>query len=74
MRKREIVSFYIYLLQSTGGYVAASRFAIATPPPANVLSRGIGWQVRRYNVCLFIHLYVLFLPLVIIKSIYMFRE
>lgn len=33
------------LLQSTGAYKAASRLAIATPPPAYVLSRGIGWQV-----------------------------
>ena len=28
--------------------MAASRLAIATPPPAYVLSRGIGWQVRLY--------------------------
>ena len=33
------------MLQSTGAYKAASRLAIATPPPAYVLSRGIGWQV-----------------------------
>lgn len=32
-------------MQSTGAYKAASRLAIATPPPAYVLSRGIGWQV-----------------------------
>ncbi|KAK6919311.1 Nucleobase cation symporter 2 family [Dillenia turbinata] len=31
-------------LQSTAAYKAASRLAIATPPPAYVLSRGIGWQ------------------------------
>ncbi|RVW23251.1 Nucleobase-ascorbate transporter 1 [Vitis vinifera] len=30
--------------ESTGAYKAASRLAIATPPPAYVLSRGIGWQ------------------------------
>ncbi|KAM7498349.1 hypothetical protein LguiA_022763 [Lonicera macranthoides] len=30
--------------ESTGAYMAASRLAIATPPPAYVLSRGIGWQ------------------------------
>ena len=35
-----------FLLQSTGAYQAASRLAIATPPPAYVLSRGIGWQVQ----------------------------
>lgn len=34
-----------FMLQSTGAYKAASRLAIATPPPAYVLSRGIGWQV-----------------------------
>ncbi|MCI73389.1 nucleobase-ascorbate transporter 1-like protein, partial [Trifolium medium] len=33
-----------YLLQSTGTYQAAPRLTIATPPPAYVLSRGIGWQ------------------------------
>lgn len=32
-------------MQSTGAFKAASRLAIATPPPAYVLSRGIGWQV-----------------------------
>lgn len=31
-------------MQSTGAYKAASRLASATPPPAHVLSRGIGWQ------------------------------
>lgn len=31
-------------IESTGAYIAASRFAMATPPPASVLSRGIGWQ------------------------------
>ncbi|XP_058773389.1 nucleobase-ascorbate transporter 1-like [Vicia villosa] len=30
--------------KKTGAYKAASRLAIATPPPAYVLSRGIGWQ------------------------------
>ncbi|GFY85299.1 Xanthine/uracil permease family protein [Actinidia rufa] len=33
------------ITRSTGAYKAASRLAIATPPPAYVLSRGIGWQV-----------------------------
>ncbi|CAN6443713.1 unnamed protein product [Victoria cruziana] len=32
------------LVESTGAYKAASRLASATPPPAHVLSRGIGWQ------------------------------
>ncbi|XP_022728483.1 nucleobase-ascorbate transporter 1-like isoform X2 [Durio zibethinus] len=35
----------VSMVESTGAYKAASRLAIATPPPANVLSRGIGWQV-----------------------------
>ncbi|KAL0305612.1 UNVERIFIED_CONTAM: Nucleobase-ascorbate transporter 2 [Sesamum radiatum] len=34
----------VSLIESTGAYKAASRFASATPPPAHVLSRGIGWQ------------------------------
>jgi hypothetical protein len=33
-------------LQSTGGYIAVSRYASATPLPPSVLSRGIGWQVN----------------------------
>lgn len=32
------------LAESTGAYKAAARLASATPPPAHVLSRGIGWQ------------------------------
>ncbi|KAF2303016.1 hypothetical protein GH714_012638 [Hevea brasiliensis] len=34
----------VSLIESTGAYNAASRLASATPPPAHVLSRGIGWQ------------------------------
>ncbi|XAR55331.1 hypothetical protein NMG60_11035377 [Bertholletia excelsa] len=34
----------VSMVESTGAYKAASRLAIATPPPAFVLSRGIGWQ------------------------------
>lgn len=34
----------VSLIESTGAYKAAARFASATPPPAHVLSRGIGWQ------------------------------
>ncbi|XP_049931740.1 nucleobase-ascorbate transporter 1-like [Nymphaea colorata] len=34
----------INFMQFTGSYIAASRFAMATPSPAHVLSRGIGWQ------------------------------
>ncbi|EHA8591174.1 putative nucleobase-ascorbate transporter 9 [Cocos nucifera] len=35
---------FIAFSQSTGAYKAAARLASATPPPAHVLSRGIGWQ------------------------------
>ncbi|KAL1560843.1 N-terminal acetyltransferase [Salvia divinorum] len=34
----------VSIVESTGAYKAAARLAIATPPPAYVLSRGIGWQ------------------------------
>lgn len=34
----------VSMVESTGAYKATSRLAIATPPPAYVLSRGIGWQ------------------------------
>ncbi|KAL2476768.1 Nucleobase-ascorbate transporter 1 [Abeliophyllum distichum] len=37
-------SVLVSMVESTGAYKAASRLAIATPPPAYVLSRGIGWQ------------------------------
>ncbi|XP_010035524.2 nucleobase-ascorbate transporter 1 [Eucalyptus grandis] len=37
-------SVLVSMVESTGAYMAASRLAIATPPPAYVLSRGIGWQ------------------------------
>jgi len=32
------------LIESMGGFYAASRLAGATPPPPYVISRGIGWQ------------------------------
>ncbi|KAF6147556.1 hypothetical protein GIB67_014675 [Kingdonia uniflora] len=35
---------FVAMIESTGAYKAASRLASATPPPAHVLSRGIGWQ------------------------------
>lgn len=44
------VGFSSSSLQSTGAYKAASRLASATPPPAHVLSRGIGWQVYANSV------------------------
>ncbi|CAM8985856.1 unnamed protein product [Rhodiola kirilowii] len=34
----------VSMIESTGAYKAASRLASATPPPAHILSRGIGWQ------------------------------
>lgn len=34
----------VSLVESTGGFLAVSRFAGATPPPPFVMSRGIGWQ------------------------------
>ena len=49
-----ILGLFVYLsdlvdniwgLQTTGAFKAAARLASATPPPAYVLSRGIGWQV-----------------------------
>lgn len=32
------------LVESTGGFIAVSRYASATPLPPSILSRGIGWQ------------------------------
>ncbi|RWW59698.1 hypothetical protein BHE74_00033352 [Ensete ventricosum] len=34
-------------VQSTGAFIAVTRYASATPLPPSVLSRGIGWQVFR---------------------------
>jgi hypothetical protein len=34
--------------QSTGTFIAASRFGSATPVPPSVLSRGVGWLVLRH--------------------------
>ncbi|KAL0915650.1 hypothetical protein M5K25_016083 [Dendrobium thyrsiflorum] len=39
-----IAAVLVSQVESTAAYIAASRLAIATPPPAYVLSRGIGWQ------------------------------
>ncbi|OAY85888.1 Nucleobase-ascorbate transporter 6 [Ananas comosus] len=35
---------FVALVESTGTYIAISRFSSATPLPPSVLSRGIGWQ------------------------------
>ncbi|XP_074577850.1 nucleobase-ascorbate transporter 2-like [Curcuma longa] len=39
-----MAAVFVSLVESTGGFKAAARLASATPPPAHVLSRGIGWQ------------------------------
>eukprot|EP00249_Psilotum_nudum_P023016 c28727_g2_i2 orf=1124-2374(-) len=39
-----MASVFVSLVESTGAFFAVSRLASATPPPAYVLSRGIGWQ------------------------------
>jgi hypothetical protein len=43
------------LMQSTGAFIAVSRYASATPCPPSVMSRGIGWQVpsRLLNLQIF---------------------
>lgn len=38
-----VVSF-VALVESTGAFIAVSRYASATPPPPSILSRGVGWQ------------------------------
>ncbi|XP_073032495.1 nucleobase-ascorbate transporter 7-like isoform X2 [Primulina eburnea] len=35
---------FVSLVESTGAFIAVSRYASATPMPHSVLSRGIGWQ------------------------------
>ncbi|KAK6922130.1 Nucleobase cation symporter 2 family [Dillenia turbinata] len=35
---------FVALVESTGAFIAVSRYASATPVPPSVLSRGIGWQ------------------------------
>lgn len=47
----------LLMRQSTGAYKAASRLAIATPPPAYVLSRGIGWQVGVFNITIIVYFF-----------------
>ncbi|KFK43350.1 hypothetical protein AALP_AA1G114400 [Arabis alpina] len=39
-----MVASFVSLVESTGTYIAVSRYASATPIPPSVLSRGIGWQ------------------------------
>ncbi|KAK7309512.1 hypothetical protein RJT34_06304 [Clitoria ternatea] len=35
---------FVALVESTGAFIAVSRYASATPLPPAVLSRGVGWQ------------------------------
>ncbi|XP_027347466.1 nucleobase-ascorbate transporter 6-like [Abrus precatorius] len=35
---------FVGLVESTGAFIAVSRYASATPIPPSVLSRGVGWQ------------------------------
>ncbi|KAG6506834.1 nucleobase-ascorbate transporter 6-like [Zingiber officinale] len=39
-----MVASFVALVESTGGFIAVSRFASATQMPPSVLSRGVGWQ------------------------------
>ncbi|KAF3326012.1 nucleobase-ascorbate transporter 6-like protein [Carex littledalei] len=35
---------FVALVESTGAFIAVTRYASATPLPPSVLSRGVGWQ------------------------------
>ncbi|XVF44969.1 hypothetical protein PTKIN_Ptkin02bG0165900 [Pterospermum kingtungense] len=35
---------FVAIIESTGTFIAASRYASATPMPPSVLSRGVGWM------------------------------
>ncbi|KAJ6748641.1 NUCLEOBASE-ASCORBATE TRANSPORTER 6-LIKE [Salix purpurea] len=39
-----MMASFVALVESTGAFIAVSRFASATPMPPSVLSRGVGWQ------------------------------
>ncbi|XP_077223150.1 nucleobase-ascorbate transporter 6-like [Tasmannia lanceolata] len=39
-----MVASLVALVESTGTFIAVSRYASATPLPPSILSRGIGWQ------------------------------
>ena len=43
--------------QSTGTFIAVSRYASATPLPPSILSRGIGWQVKRFMTDWYMHMW-----------------
>ncbi|KAL6964129.1 hypothetical protein U1Q18_035186 [Sarracenia purpurea var. burkii] len=48
---------FVALIESTGTFIAASRYGSATPPLPSVLSRGAGWllQNKVYNRFLYLH-------------------
>ncbi|KAJ0776321.1 putative xanthine/uracil/vitamin C permease [Helianthus annuus] len=39
-----MMTAFVTLIESTGGFIAVSRYASATHMPPSILSRGIGWQ------------------------------
>ncbi|XP_057473041.1 nucleobase-ascorbate transporter 6-like [Actinidia eriantha] len=39
-----MVTSFVALVESTGGFIAVSRYASATYVPSSIISRGIGWQ------------------------------
>ncbi|KAL8097959.1 hypothetical protein AgCh_030906 [Apium graveolens] len=39
-----MMATFVALVESTGGFIAVSRYASATPLPPSILSRGVGWQ------------------------------
>ncbi|KAG5526307.1 hypothetical protein RHGRI_032552 [Rhododendron griersonianum] len=40
-----IAAALVALIESTGAFIAAARFARATPPPPSIIGRGAGWLV-----------------------------
>ncbi|KAG6422196.1 hypothetical protein SASPL_118760 [Salvia splendens] len=39
-----MMAAFVALVESTGGFIAAARYASATAIPPSILSRGVGWQ------------------------------
>ncbi|KAF2535976.1 hypothetical protein F2Q68_00021056 [Brassica cretica] len=39
-----MMASFVALVESTGAFIAVSRYASATMPPPSVISRGVGWQ------------------------------
>ncbi|XP_044488781.1 nucleobase-ascorbate transporter 4-like isoform X2 [Mangifera indica] len=62
-----MASSLVAIIESTGTFIAASRYGSATPMPPSVLSRGIGWQVaNNFIISHFIMCYTLW-PQVLIS-------